>query len=133
MPSLTKLANVFAGPGMLAAGINHFVNPGTYEKIMPRYIPAHREMVYASGVTEIAGGLLSLHPETRRTAGWISLLTLAGVFPVHVDMLVHREGRYKQLPNAALWGRIPLQLVMAYAIYQACLSPEGRKRKALSL
>ncbi len=33
---------------------------------MPRYLPAHRELVYASGVAEIAGGAGVLHPEDAR-------------------------------------------------------------------
>ena len=38
---------------------------------MPRYLPAHRELVYASGVAEIAGGAGVLHREDapRRGAG----------------------------------------------------------------
>ena len=35
---------------------------------MPRYLPAHRELVYASGVAEIAGGAGVLHPRTRARA-----------------------------------------------------------------
>ena len=34
----------------------HFVIPRTYESIVPDYLPAHRALVYASGVAEIAGG-----------------------------------------------------------------------------
>src|SRR3954447_19653441 len=44
------------GVTFLAAGALHFLRPRMYEAIMPRYLPAHRELVYASGVAEIAGG-----------------------------------------------------------------------------
>ena len=36
---------------------------------MPRYLPAHRELVYASGVAEIAGGAGVLHAKTRKRRG----------------------------------------------------------------
>ena len=45
-----RLARLFAGPVMIAAGINHFVNPRFYKAIMPDYLPAHDELVAASGV-----------------------------------------------------------------------------------
>ena len=34
----------------------HFIRPREYEAIMPDYLPAHRKLVAASGVAEIAGG-----------------------------------------------------------------------------
>ena len=41
----------------IALGINHFVNPGFYLRIMPDFIPAHEFMVAASGVAEIVLGV----------------------------------------------------------------------------
>ena len=45
-----------AGPFFVFAGVMHFAIPKTYAAIVPDYLPAHRELVYASGVAEIAGG-----------------------------------------------------------------------------
>jgi hypothetical protein len=52
------------GPTFILAGIYHFVNPKVYESIMPDYLPAHRELVYASGVAEAVGGAALIHPRT---------------------------------------------------------------------
>ena len=35
---------------MVGAGTMHFVNPDFYVKIMPQYLPRHRELVYLSGL-----------------------------------------------------------------------------------
>jgi len=43
------------GPLFIAAGSLHFLRPSSYEAIMPEYLPAHRELVYASGIAEIVG------------------------------------------------------------------------------
>jgi len=51
----------------ILAGINHFVMPRFYMRIMPRYIPFHRFMVIASGIAEIVLGALLLMPEYRYT------------------------------------------------------------------
>ena len=101
-------------------GVLHFARPGMYEAIMPDELPAHRELVYASGVTEAVGGLAVLHPRTRRFGGWLLIATMAGVFPAHIHMLVRRE-RYRKIPTWGLWARLPLQLVFVEAIRRAAL------------
>ena len=37
---------------MIGAGVMHFVRPEFYLKILPPYLPWHRELVYLSGVAE---------------------------------------------------------------------------------
>ena len=41
---------------MITAGIMHFVNPPSYLKIMPPYLPLHKELVLVSGVFEVLLG-----------------------------------------------------------------------------
>src|SRR3954463_12436060 len=96
------------GITFLTAGALHFLRPRMYEAIMPRYLPAHRELVYASGVAEIAGGAGVLHPRTRRSAGWGRIPPLVAIFPANVERAVHAE-RFQQIPTPLLWARLPLQ------------------------
>jgi uncharacterized membrane protein len=100
------------GPVFVFAGTMHFVIPATYESIMPDYLPAHRALVYASGVAEIAGGLGAIVPRTRKAARWLNIATLLAVFPANLHMAIHPE-RYKQIPGgrAALFARLPFQAV----------------------
>ena len=102
------------------AGILHFVKPSFYLAIMPDWLPAHRELVYASGVAEIAGGLGVLHPKTRRAAGWWSIATLLAVFPANVDMAINPED-YPDVPGgaASLYARLPLQALFIAWAYAA--------------
>jgi uncharacterized membrane protein len=94
----------------------HFIRPREYEAIMPGYLPAHRELVVASGAAEIAGGLAALHPRTRRLAGWWLVATLLAVFPANVHMAVHPE-RYRRIPRPLLYARLPVQgLFIAWAL-----------------
>ena len=101
------------GPFFILAGIMHFVIPSVYESIVPRYLPARRALVYASGVAEIAGGAGVLHPRTRRLASWFNVTTLIAVTPANVEMAVHPE-RYGAVPGGrtALIARLPLQLLL---------------------
>jgi uncharacterized membrane protein len=92
-------------------GILHFLRPGVYESIIPDALPAHRALVYASGVAEIAGGVGAAFPRTRRAAGlWLGA-TLVAVFPANVQMAVHPE-RYDGIPHGVLLARLPLQAVL---------------------
>src|SRR3954453_22029032 len=81
------------GPFFVFAGVMHFVIPDTYQSIVPRSLPRGRDLVYASGVAEIAGGLGTMHPRTRRLASWWSVATLVAVFPANVNMALN-PGRY---------------------------------------
>jgi uncharacterized membrane protein len=92
------------------AGTMHFVRPRTYMAIMPDYLPAHRELVYASGVAELAGGLGALSERTRRAAGWWLAATMVAVFPANLHMALHPE-RYRRIPRAVLYARLPVQAV----------------------
>ena len=105
------------GPFFIGAGLMHFARTRWYVAIMPDYLPAHRELVYASGAAEIAGGLGVLHPATRRAASWWSIATLIAVFPANVHMAVNPD-RYKGIPGGrnALYARLPVQaLFIAWA------------------
>jgi len=105
------------GPVFIFAGIMHFVIPRAYESIVPDYLPARRELVYASGVAEMIGGAGVLHPRTRRLASAWSLVTLLAVFPANVHMAIHAE-RYRKVPGGrrALIARLPFQaLFIAWA------------------
>lgn len=102
----------------LVAGTLHFARPQMYEAIMPKALePWSRELVYASGVTEAAGGLLAVNERTKRAGRWILLATLAGVYPANVQMALN-PGRYRKFPPWALWGRLPLQFAMAWHVWR---------------
>src|SRR4051812_30695071 len=96
------------GLTFVTAGVLHFVRPRIYEAIMPRYLPAHRELVLASGVPEIAGGAGVLPPRTRKPAAWWLIATLVAIFPANVEMAVHAK-RFRRIPEPLLWARLPLQ------------------------
>src|SRR4051794_41872289 len=96
------------GPFFIASGANHFRNARFYRAIMPDYLPAHNELVAASGVAEIAGGAGILFERTRVPAAWWMIATLVAVFPANAHMAVHPD-RYDQVPRWALYLRLPLQ------------------------
>ena len=75
--------------GMVGAGLNHFIAADTYVAMMPSALPAHRALVYLSGIAEIAGGLGLILPATRRWAAWGLIALLVAVFPANVNMAIN--------------------------------------------
>jgi len=116
------------GPLFVLTGTLHFVIPKTYIAMMPRYLPAHRELVYASGVAEIAGGVGLMHPRSRVWAGRWLIATLAAVFPANVNMAVNPERYAARVPGGrpALIARLPLQLALIAWVHAA--ARRGQRR-----
>jgi uncharacterized membrane protein len=96
------------GAFFVAAGTLHFVKTDAYAAIVPDALPRKREIVYASGVAEIAGGLGVLAARTSRGAAWWLIATLVAVFPANVNMAVNAD-RFRRVPEPLLWLRLPLQ------------------------
>jgi len=95
------------------AGVMHFAATEAYVRIMPPWLPLHRELVLLSGVFQVAGGVGLLVPRTRRAAGIGLVLLLIAVFPANVQMLLNaRAAGASPSAQALLWARLPLQLAL---------------------
>jgi uncharacterized membrane protein len=106
---------VLAAP-FVGSGVLHLLRPEVFMKIMPPYLPAHRELVLLSGVIEVGLGVLLLVRATRRGAAWGLIALLIAVFPANVFMYQHPE--VSNVPTAALLIRLPVQgllILWAYA------------------
>ena len=101
-------SHVRLGGFFLFAGLMHFLKPNPYMATVPGVLPRKREIVYASGVAEIAGGAGVLSERTRRVAGWWLIATLVAVFPANVNMAVNAD-RFRAVPRPLLFARLPVQ------------------------
>ncbi|MGH2942227.1 MAG: DoxX family protein [Solirubrobacteraceae bacterium] len=97
----------------MTAGALHFLRPEMYEEIMPGYLPAHRELVFASGAAELAGAVGVVFPRTRRIAGIWLAATLVLIFPANLHMALHPD-HYPSIAPALLWARLPLQPLLIW-------------------
>ena len=101
-------------------GVNHFLNPAFYVAIMPPYFPAHLELVYLTGILEIAGGVGVLLPATRKLAAWGLVGLLLAFMPVHIHMIANSEIFVAQgVPYWALWARLPIQVLFLVWVWWA--------------
>ena len=99
----------------IQAGVNHFVMPKPYRRIVPPGFGDPDTVVKVSGVAELAGGLGVLLAPTRRLSGLGLIALLAAVFPANLFMARNPE-QFHKIPRWALYARLPLQpLAMVWA------------------
>ena len=108
--TLTLVGRWIFGALFIVGGVGHFAATDVYLKIMPPYLPYHRELVLLSGVFETLLGILLLVPTTRRLAAWGLIALLIAVFPANVFMYQHPEKF--GLPPMVLLLRLPLQAAL---------------------
>lgn len=119
-----KLSRVALVAFFTLAGAMHFLRPRFYEAMVPPAIASRkREIVAVSGVAEVAGAALVLHPASRTLGRWWLLALLVAVFPANVHMAVNPEQvpglDLRKVPRWALWARLPLQPLAMLWVWQA--------------
>lgn len=92
----------------IVAGIMHFVKPKIYMRIMPRYLPAHKTLVYLSGLAEIALAIGLCFPVTKDFSIYGIIAMLIVFLLVHFYMLSSKKAA-AGFPAWLLVARIPLQ------------------------
>jgi uncharacterized membrane protein len=107
-------------------GAGHFAATDAMVGMLPVWVPARAEIVYASGVAEIVLAMLVLVPPLRRPVGWVLIVMLAGFLPVNV---------YAALVRAPMgghaWGplyllvRVPLQAFIGAWIWWLLVRHDG--------
>ncbi len=95
----------------IAAGINHFISPAFYLRIMPPALPAHLFLIYLSGFFEIALGIMLLIPHFTRLAAWGIIWVLIAVYPANIYMALNAN-LFPEFNPALVYLRLPLQFVM---------------------
>ena len=101
----------------IASGLVHLVRPRVYLPMMPPYLPYPSELILASGVAEIAGGIGLLLPPTRRVARYGLITLLVAVFPANIQMAVNGfTNGDSPLILTLLLARLPLQPLLIWLV-----------------
>ncbi|MEZ6126789.1 MAG: DoxX family protein [Planctomycetaceae bacterium] len=115
MSRIKPFSKILLAIFMMFAGTMHFVNPGFFLKIMPPYLPLHKELVLLSGAIEILLGVLLLVPKCSHLAAWGVIALLIAVFPANVHLYQHQE--ILPAPPIVHLLRLPLQGVFIFWAY----------------
>ncbi len=100
----------------VVAGMAHFLFPRMYLRIMPRYLPNPKFLVFLSGAAEIVLGIGLGFKKIRDYSIYGIILMLIVFLLVHFYML-SGEKASAGIPKWILILRIPLQFGLMYWAY----------------
>ena len=95
------------------AGVMHFIKPKMYLRIMPRYLPSHKALVFWSGIAEIILGIGLCIPILKMISIYGIIAMLIVFLSVHFYMLSSKKAS-AGIPKWILVLRIPLQFGLMY-------------------
>ena len=100
----------------ILGGVAHFTNSSFYLPMMPKSLPFPLELVYISGVIEIALGVGLLIPRLSKYSAFGLILLLLAVFPANINMYLNAED-FPDATETALLVRLPIQLLLIIWAY----------------
>jgi uncharacterized membrane protein len=103
------------GAAYIVAGINHFIHPDFYLKMLVGFLPYPEALNVISGAAEILLGLGVMIPQTRRMAAWGLIVLLIAIFPANINMAFHAHDW--TFPAIALYLRLPIQFLLIWWAY----------------
>ena len=101
----------------LLAGLNHFMNPRMYLRIIPPYIPFPKFANYFSGAAEVLLAVMLCVPFLTGFAAYGIIALLIAIFPSNIYMFTNKKAG-AGLPKPVLFIRLLLQpLLILWAFY----------------
>ncbi|MEJ7560007.1 MAG: hypothetical protein WKF66_16965 [Pedobacter sp.] len=112
---------------LLFTSVGHFKFLKGMTLMIPDFIPRRKEIVYATGVLEIAFAICLLIEDIQETVAWILIIFFILLIPANINAAIRRlnyeTGMYDGEGIYYLWFRIPLQvLFIAWVYYSSILT-----------
>jgi uncharacterized membrane protein len=99
------------------AGVVHLVSPALFLPAMPPYIPWHLELIYLTGVLELAAAVGLRSPRFRRVTAWCLVAYFLAILPAHVHVAWNQVELFGIRDPRLLWGRLAFQPVFVASAY----------------
>ena len=126
----------FAQAGRVALSVmlvftasGHFAFPAGMAKMLPGFIPYKTEIIYLTGLIEIAGAIGLWIPRLRVTTAWLLIVFFVLILPANIyavfNYIDYQTGISNGHGPAYLWFRIPLQFLFIVWTYQSSIKHEA--------
>ena len=113
---------------VLLAGVMHFANPDFFNDIVPPWLPPSESFwTYASGVAEIAIGILLVRKSSRRTGALAAIWLFILVYPANLYMTWDWRDRSAG-DQFVSWARLPLQFVIIWWAWRIAQGSKEEER-----
>lgn len=113
---MKKYAVYLMGILYVLAGINHFLRPDFYLKMLVGFLPYPNELNIISGAIEIVLGIGVMLPQTKKISAWGIILLLVAIFPANINMALHASEW--NFTAAMLYLRLPIQFLLIWWAYR---------------
>ena len=122
-----KLAAQIAMSAMLLfTSIAHFAFTKGMTMMLPAFIPFKKQIVYVTGIMEIAAAVCLLIPSTQVIAAWFLIAFFIALLPANINAAIrhidYQKGTFDGNGLNYLWFRIPLQLFFIAWVYFSVLA-----------
>ncbi|SEI95321.1 Uncharacterized membrane protein [Dyadobacter koreensis] len=101
---------------LLFTAFGHFKFSKGMEKMLPKFSPMKKEIIFITGIFEILCGIALLFPDRRYTSGILLILFFILILPANIkaaiDRLDYQKGTYDGNSTNYLWFRVPMQIFL---------------------
>lgn len=106
---------------LVFTAIGHFAFTEGMTMMMPDFLPFKKQMVYLTGVIELAAAVGLLVPQVRYLAAWLLILFFVLILPANINAAVKKIDYQKGTTDGNglnyLWFRVPLQIFFIAWVY----------------
>lgn len=106
---------------LVFTGVAHFIYPEGMVLMLPDFIPFKTEMIYLTGVVEIAGAIGLLIPKIQKLSSWLLIVFFILILPANIHAAIKhvslKTADFSGSGTEYLWFRIPLQVLFIAWVY----------------
>ena len=106
---------------LLFTAIGHFKFLDGMSKMMPAFFPYKKQLVFVTGLIEIAAAIGLMIPSLQKLTGWLLIAFFILVLPANIHAALkhvdYEKGTHEGPGPKYLWFRIPLQIFFICWVY----------------
>lgn len=106
---------------LLFTAIGHFAYTKGMTMMLPGLVPYKTELVYLTGLMEIAAGVALLFPAISMVTGWLLIVFFVLLLPANIyaafNHINYQKGTLDGSGLNYLWFRVPLQILFILWVY----------------
>lgn len=106
---------------LLFTSIGHFIYTKGMAMMMPDFIPYKFELVYFTGIIEIAAAIGLLIPKLKVITAWLLIAFFILLLPANINAAInhidYEKGTFDGDGVGYLWFRVPLQILFIVWTY----------------
>ena len=118
---------------LLMTASGHFLFAEGMAMMLPDFIPLKMEVVYITGIIEIAAAIGLQLDRWRELTGWLLIVFLILILPANIYAAFHNVNLQTATFDGEgldyLWYRIPLQIIYILWIYKSSINTKPFMRR----